>query len=105
MTNHHNRRVKDAKKSFMAAETWIKKIPWLLARHAFVVLLFLILCDVFVGEYMLYQYAILPRTQSSQDQVSPVVFKENIWQAVSARRDAASQRVKGFDPSLVPNPF
>ncbi len=73
-------------KSWNKAIVLVKKIPWIVAKHAFMVLLVLILLDFFLGEYLFYHYVVIPKTQGPEYVMQPVMFKQKMYESVLGQR-------------------
>ena len=56
---------------------FIKKILWLLGKNAFLVLLVLVLFDIFIGQWLLYNYVVLVKLGQPETTVELVLFKKD----------------------------
>lgn len=60
----------------------IKKVPWILGRYAFFVILLLAVLDILFGILIFYNYISLARTSNPRITESPSTFKVDIYQEI-----------------------
>lgn len=60
----------------------LRKIPWQLARHAFLTILTCLALELLIGELLFYKYAASVNIQEPLSLQPPVVFKEAVYQSV-----------------------
>lgn len=60
----------------------LKKIPWVLAKDAFLFILIFILLDIVFGEYLFYRHVISGKTRETVVTDVTVNFKENLYRSV-----------------------
>lgn len=70
------------RKIINVAAAALKKVPWLLAQHAFLTILACLAVELLIGELLFYKYAASVNIQEPLALQSPVVFKEAAYQAV-----------------------
>ncbi len=76
----------------------IKKIPWILGRNAFVVILFLVILDILFGVLIFYNYIFLVRTSQPRITESPSAFKTNVYQEVLREWETREQNLQNIKP-------
>ena len=60
----------------------IKKIPWVLASHAFLIILLFILLNLILGVYLFYKYVILVEIEQQKIAEKDIKFEYNAYQQV-----------------------
>ena len=88
-----------------AALQILKKIPWILGRHAFSLMILCILLDVAFGGFLLYQNVWLPALGQSEITVTPVAFKDDIYQLVAKRLSAKKGLFTNIEEENYQDPF
>lgn len=83
-----------------------RRVPWLLAYHAFVVILLLILADLFIGQYLFYRHVVSPQKSLSQTSLPVITFQDKEYELVMAE---AAKRQEAFaragNTASYQNPF
>jgi hypothetical protein len=82
--------INDSKKIFHN----VKRIPWFLGSHAFLVILLLIMFDLLVGSYLYYQYIYLAQNKDPIKSRKQVILDEEGYQFVL---DQWKKRQESFD--------
>lgn len=60
----------------------VKKIPWFLGRHAFLVILILIAIDLILGALTFYKYVHLIKASQPQSLESQTIFKDGVYREI-----------------------
>lgn len=60
----------------------IKKIPWILGKHAFLCVLMLILIDIFIGGFLFYKYIYIIETEEISNLSISSKFQEDIYKSI-----------------------
>ena len=97
--------VEDFKKTVSKYSSGIKKAPWFLGRHVFVMVLLLILLELAVVTALFYQYVFLPRTGSVEADEAPAVFKEKNYQSVLKEWSRRQETIETSAKETYNNPF
>ena len=75
-----------------------KKIPWIMATHAFGFFLIFLAIELILGLFLLYYYIFLPSTQQASITNPPQQFQEKTYQSVldqwKARQDSLANDAK-----------
>jgi len=83
----------------------IKKVPWILAKNAFLVIIMLFLANILFGQLLFYYHVIVADSKPGLSVDNPAKFKENIYNTVleeSQRREEAFNNSAQINYS---NPF
>ncbi len=83
----------------------IKKIPWILASHAFLVILFFILFNLILGVFLFYKYVILAETKEQKIARETVKLEYNIYQEVLKEWQKKEQQFGESPDKKYLNPF
>lgn len=81
-----------------------KKVLWVLARHAFLVMVSAILIEILLGQFLFYRYAFAPQN-TEVPILAPATFNQAVYQGVINK---ASQKQRVLDQALgktYGNPF
>lgn len=81
-----------------------KKMLWVLARHAFLVIVSVIFIEILLGQFLFYRYAFAPRNTEAPA-LAPATFNQAAYQKVI---DEASQKQQALGQALdrgYGNPF
>ncbi|MBI1866249.1 MAG: hypothetical protein HY005_00470 [Candidatus Staskawiczbacteria bacterium] len=62
---------------------YIKKIPWILGKNAFLCILVFILIDILIGGLLFYKYVLLIDAQEPEISSVYSKFQENIYRSVA----------------------
>src|SRR3989344_3646355 len=81
----------------------LKKIPWILGRHAFLVILVLIVCAIMGGIFLFYTYVVSAKTSPVAGET--VKFKYNTYQNVLKEWQLKEQKFEEFADKKYQNPF
>lgn len=82
-----------------------KKIPWMLAKYAFVVVLMLILIDIILGGLLLYKCVVLVKLESLQSDKNPLEFKEDVYKEILEQWKTEEQKLQEKLERNYLNPF
>lgn len=99
-----------AKKILGTGAGVFKKIPWVLANHAFLAIMICVALELLLGGWLFYRYAASVTVQDPLAIENPVVFKEAVYQSVLKEwraREAKKNSVSGLPAQAgnSPNPF
>ena len=83
----------------------IRVFLWFLGRHAFLVMLILVLMGVLYGEILFYRYVFLANEMPPQSSVTIATFKENVYTSILEEQIIREEAFKGFSQENYPNPF
>ena len=72
----------------------IKKVPWILGRYAFPVVIFLIALDLVLGVVVIYNYIFLVKVEQLQITESPSAFKSDIYKEILKEWQSRDQRLQ-----------
>jgi hypothetical protein len=76
---------------------WVKKAPWLLGRHAFVIVLMLIMLDLIFGAVVFYKYIFLVEASQSEITQNYSGFKKDTYQEILKIWETRDQRVSSIE--------
>ena len=85
--------------------TNVKKVLWILARHAFLFVLIFALLTVIIGEFMFYSYIILPESKIVDPSSNMIKFQEEDYKSVIEEQKIRESIFKGSLKSQYQNPF
>ena len=100
--SQENIKNKNPKISISAILGIIKKIPWILGKHAFMVVLLLIILSIVFGVSVFYKYIYSVKISQPNIADSPSTFKSNIYQEILKDWEARDQKLQNGE---VPNTF
>lgn len=83
---------------------WLKNIPWILAKQAFLVIVLLVVFDALVGGYLLYKH-VISATISEESGSLVVIFKQGAYQSVVKTWDDRKQALESSLKNNYQNPF
>lgn len=83
----------------------IKKIPWMLATHAFLTILFLILITLLAGEALFYQYVVLAEGIQQDTVEKNTKFRYDAYEQVLNQWQLAEQDFELSKNTPYLNPF
>lgn len=66
----------------MVVSNRMRKVLWFFARHAFLLIILFILCNMLFGEYLFYRYIYVVQNMTPDMSSLPTRFKENTYKAV-----------------------
>jgi len=72
----------------------IKKIPWILGRCAFSVVLILIAIDLILGVMLVYNYIFAVEASQPQTTESPSTFKSDIYKGILKEWQVRDQKLQ-----------
>lgn len=93
------------KKFFAARLAVAKKIPWMIAYHAFLSLLVCVIIEVLIGELLFYKYAISAIIEDPVIAENSIIFKEPVYQAVVTEWEKRKTVAQDTSLENSPNPF
>ncbi len=93
------------KKTFSKYGLVIKKIPWLLASHAFLFILVFVCLELVLGELLFYHYVSSPAHQQIQVTDTPAAFGEKTYQSVLGEWAKRQNVIDNFSQEKYNNPF
>jgi hypothetical protein len=76
-----------------------------LARHTFLTLLVLLCLALLLGEFLFYQYSVLPEKKEPQVSGQALQFREDLYQKVQVEWQAREERFEGASAKEYPDPF
>ncbi len=82
----------------------IKKIPWLLASHAFSIILLLIVLSLVLGVWVFYNYVTLAKVKTSRTVEKNTEFQYNTYEQIMATWQAREKTVQESGKTYS-NPF
>ena len=97
--------VLDKKKLFKSLKETGGRAAWFLARHAFFVLLILMLASILMGEYIFYKYGVLAVNYVPDSVVNPNRFREQTYQSVLKSYQERQEKFESSAQSVPQNPF
>ena len=93
------------KKAFSVRGARLKKMPWIIATHAFGFFLILLVFELLLGAFLLYQYIFLPTTQQIDMVSPPKQFQEKTYQSVIDEWKARQDALNADASQVYTNPF
>ena len=93
------------KKSLDIAVSNIKKIPWILGKHAFLFILIFILLDLLFGGFLFYRYVFLVQNQEPQIVSIPSKFQYDTYQSVLKSWQDRDEILNNSSGLNYPSPF
>ncbi|OGZ66689.1 MAG: hypothetical protein A3C50_02265 [Candidatus Staskawiczbacteria bacterium RIFCSPHIGHO2_02_FULL_43_16] len=82
MENIFNIIIEDSKKTVAKYGAVAKKLPWVLARHAFLFILLFVVLEAVIGTFLFYAYIFVPKTKNTEMVDSPETFQEKTYRSV-----------------------
>jgi hypothetical protein len=83
----------------------IKKIPWFLGAHAFLIILLLILVDMAFGAYLFYKYIYIIENQAPEMISGQVIFDEKNYQFILEQWKKREENFNKIEEENIKNPF
>ena len=85
----------------------IRKIPWIIGSHAFLIVLFLILFDLILGVSLFYAYVVLAEIQQPNVAGTTMQFNYKMYQKVLKQQEVEEKQFQEFSqsPEKEKNPF
>jgi len=83
----------------------LKRILWLIGRHAFSVIIILILVDMLIGGYMFYKYIYSAEREKNSASKATFKFKEDAYQKILSQWQDRDQKLSNFSQKTYPDPF
>ncbi len=83
----------------------IKNIPWVLASHAFLIIIFFIFLYLLVGVYLFYTYGILVEGEAPKIVDNTIEFNYSAYEGVLRAWEAKDQSFQESVNGIYPNPF
>ena len=83
----------------------VKKIPWILASRAFLMLLIFILLALMLGAWVFYHYAILAETKTEQVTEKTILFKYSGYQTIVNEWQKKNLHLQESKNTVYTNPF
>ncbi len=82
-----------------------KEIPWFLASHAFLIIIFFIFLDILLGALLFQQYVIIPETKAPEQVENNIQFRYNLYQDVLKQWQSKDQSFQSTQDQILTNPF
>ncbi len=82
-----------------------KKILWIIGRHAFAVILILILLDVLFGGFLFYKYVYSAENKNPDIDGNYFKFNDTAYQQVLTQWQSRDQKLQDFLQKNYPSPF
>ncbi|KKP32670.1 MAG: hypothetical protein A2312_02825 [Candidatus Staskawiczbacteria bacterium RIFOXYB2_FULL_32_9] len=83
----------------------IKKIPWFLGTHAFLVILFLVLFDLLFGTYLFYNYIYIAKNQMPEMISGQIIFDEKNYQFILDQEKKREENFNKIGEENIKTPF
>ena len=83
----------------------IKKIPWFLGNHAFLIILLLVLVDLFFGAYLFYKYIYIVKNQMPEVISGQVIFDEKNYQLILDQWKKREENFNKIEQENIKSPF
>ena len=88
---------------------FIKKIPLLIGKDAFLFMLIFILIDILFGEFLFYKYVFLAESKKAEAVSNPITFQESAYKSVldqwEKRQESFSSSIKEYYQEYYQDPF
>ena len=82
-----------------------KKIPWILARHAFLVVIAVVLVEILLGELLFYHYVVSVKKKEPEVFALPVSFQEDAYYSVVRALQERKMISEEGSSSVLQDPF
>lgn len=83
----------------------IKKIPWIIGNHAFLMILIFVVLDILFIEFLFYQYLLLPEIRKPPIGTPLVEFREDIYQTVLQKSGERQKKSEQIGQESYTDPF
>ncbi len=83
----------------------IRKLPFILGGQAFLIVLIIILIEVLIGGFLLYQYTNFPELNAMAGAETVIKFKTDTYNQVLSDWKTREERISGSAEKEYKNPF
>lgn len=92
-------------KNLIQAKTFFKKLPWVLGRRAFFVIIVFSFLSVLFGVFLFYVYVVGPSSKEPEVFESPVRFRQDLYYKILNQWEIDSQKESDASKIERLNPF